>query len=123
MNASKFFFFFFNLHKLRSMMETPKMPAESTVPAVPSVVIDDDLVRVTRWDFPLNGTTGFHEHQLPYTIVMISDCKMIIKDEAGMLTETHIKAGESYQRPAGVRHEVLNGGDAPMSFIEIERKT
>jgi beta-alanine degradation protein BauB len=32
------------------------------------------------------------------------------------------KAGEAYRRDAGVEHNVINGGDGPMSFIEIEYK-
>jgi oxalate decarboxylase/phosphoglucose isomerase-like protein (cupin superfamily) len=28
--------------------------------------------------------------------------------------------GAAYGRPEGVEHEVINGGDAPMSFVEME---
>ena len=33
-----------------------------------------------------------------------------------------LEAGAAYARPAGVRHDVMNGGEAPMSFVEVEHK-
>jgi hypothetical protein len=30
--------------------------------------------------------------------------------------------GQSYGRKAGVEHDVINAGDAPVSFVEIELK-
>ncbi len=32
------------------------------------------------------------------------------------------KAGDSYGRAAGIKHDVMNSSDAPMAFIEIEIK-
>jgi mannose-6-phosphate isomerase-like protein (cupin superfamily) len=36
------------------------------------------------------------------------------------VSEVQLKAGQSYQRPAGVEHDVMNGSDHPISFVEIE---
>jgi mannose-6-phosphate isomerase-like protein (cupin superfamily) len=33
-----------------------------------------------------------------------------------------LSAGQSYQRPSGVEHDVMNGSDRPMAFVEIEVK-
>ncbi len=30
--------------------------------------------------------------------------------------------GQSYRRPAGIRHDVQNGSDHPIAFVEIEVK-
>jgi len=38
------------------------------------------------------------------------------------VSEVRLKAGQSYQRPAGVEHDVMNGGSEPMAFVEIEIK-
>jgi mannose-6-phosphate isomerase-like protein (cupin superfamily) len=38
------------------------------------------------------------------------------------ITEVSLKAGDAYQRPAGVTHDVMNGSDKPMAFVEIEVK-
>ena len=53
-----------------------------------------------------------------------------VADEARMrvhdgekVTELSFPAGHSYMRPAGVTHDVMNGGDEPMAFVEIEIKS
>ncbi len=37
-------------------------------------------------------------------------------------TAVVLKAGQSYARPAGIEHDVMNGSDHPMAFVEIEVK-
>ncbi len=93
-----------------------------TVPAVPTVLADDDRVRITRWDFVPGATTGWHEHALPYAIVMVTDGTMVVDAGGAEPTRVTLRAGDAYSRPAGIRHDVMNGGDAPMGFVEVERK-
>jgi mannose-6-phosphate isomerase-like protein (cupin superfamily) len=38
-------------------------------------------------------------------------------------TEAQFAAGDSYTRPAGVEHDVMNVSSTPIAFIEIELKT
>jgi len=92
-----------------------------TIPAVPTQLADDERVRITRWDFAPSATTGWHEHALPYAVVMMTDGTMAI-DVDGVVTRVTMVAGHSYSRPAGIRHDVMNGGDRPMSFVEVEMK-
>jgi mannose-6-phosphate isomerase-like protein (cupin superfamily) len=33
-----------------------------------------------------------------------------------------MEAGASYRREEGVEHNVVNGGSAPMAFVEVELK-
>jgi len=33
-----------------------------------------------------------------------------------------MEAGQSYRRGEGVEHNVVNGGEAPMAFVEVELK-
>ena len=40
----------------------------------------------------------------------------------GAVSEVKWKAGDSYQRPAGIEHDVLNASDRPLAFVEIEIK-
>jgi quercetin dioxygenase-like cupin family protein len=91
------------------------------IPAVPSVLQDDDVVRITRWDFPPGAVTGWHQHGWPYFVVLLTDAHMRVHD-GEKVAELRFAAGHSYMRPAGVTHDVMNGGDAPMSFVEIEVK-
>jgi quercetin dioxygenase-like cupin family protein len=90
-------------------------------PAIPTVVLDDAVTRITRWDFEPGAATGHHTHGLGYVVVPLSDCHFLIEDALGERRVTS-KAGEAYRRDAGVEHNVINGGDQPMSFIEIEYK-
>jgi beta-alanine degradation protein BauB len=54
-------------------------------------------------------------------VVLLTDAVMKVDDGSGV-TETRLAAGQAYHRPAGVQHDVMNGADAPMAFIEVEFK-
>ena len=92
-----------------------------TIPAVPTVQHDDDTVRITRWDFPPGAVTGWHEHGWPYFVVMITEGTLRIHD-GSQVTEVPLAHGQSYRRSAGIRHDVQNGSDHPIAFVEIEVK-
>lgn len=91
------------------------------VPAVATTLVDDDRVRVMRWDFEPGAETGWHTHGMAYVVVPITDLTMVVVDADG---ERRIDTplGAAYRREAGVEHNVINGGDKPMSFVEIEIK-
>lgn len=97
------------------------MAFSCTVPAAPTVQRDDADVRITRWDFVPGAVTGQHTHGWPYVIVLLTDAVMRV-DDGSSVTETRLSAGQAYHRPAGVAHDVMNGGDAPMAFVEVEIK-
>jgi quercetin dioxygenase-like cupin family protein len=97
------------------------MPFKCDEPAVPTVQHDDAAVRITRWDFAPGAATGWHTHGWPYFVVMLTDAVMKVEAD-GVVSEIPRKAGDSYQRPAGVEHDVMNGSPHPMAFVEIEIK-
>lgn len=97
------------------------MPFECTIPAVSTLLADDDRARITRWDFEPGATTGWHEHGLDYAVVIMTDATMAYEVD-GVVSQTEVKAGQSYIRPAGVKHDVKNAGTTRLSFIEIEMK-
>jgi len=97
------------------------MPFKCTVPATSTVQQDDAAVRITRWDFEPGAVTGWHRHGWPYFVVMLTDAVMKI-DGGSQETEVALVAGQSYQRPAGVEHDVMNGSPHPIAFVEIEIK-
>lgn len=90
-------------------------------PAVPTVVLDDDMVRITRWDFAPGADTGHHVHGFGYVVIPMTDCRFLI-EEAGGERRVDVAAGAAYRREAGVSHNVVNAGEEPMSFMEIEYK-
>jgi quercetin dioxygenase-like cupin family protein len=97
------------------------MAFKCTIPAVPTVQRDDDDIRITRWDFQPGAVTGWHTHGWPYFVVMLTDSTMRVHDGSAV-TETRLAAGQAYNRPSGIEHDVMNGSDLPMAFVEIEIK-
>lgn len=97
------------------------MSFKCDTPAVPTQLQDDDIARITRWDFEPGAATGWHTHGWPYFVVFLTDAVFRIHD-GKKVSEVLMSAGHSYMRPAGVTHDVMNGGDKPMAFIEIEVK-
>jgi beta-alanine degradation protein BauB len=97
------------------------MAFKCTVPAVPTLQREDADVRITRWDFEPGAVTGQHTHGWPYVVVLLTDAVMKV-DDGVAVTETRLSAGQAYHRPAGVQHDVMNGADVAMAFIEVEFK-
>jgi quercetin dioxygenase-like cupin family protein len=94
----------------------------SRAAATATQMIDDARVRVTRFDFEPGAETGWHVHGLDYVITALTDCCMTLELPGGEESRVTVPAGTSYRRDAGVEHNVINGGDAAMSFVEVELK-
>lgn len=96
-------------------MQAERAPAQATVQ------IDDARVVVTEWRFAPGAQTGWHRHGRDYVVVPLTDGQLKLETATG----THLsplKAGQSYARPAGVEHNVVNASDHEFVFIEIEIK-
>ena len=87
-----------------------------------TLLVEDEKVRVTRFDFGPDQETGWHIHEYDYVITAITDCFMRLQHPDGTETESEVAAGNAYIRDAGVHHNVINISDKKMSFIEIEFK-
>ncbi len=90
--------------------------------ATATQMIDDARVRVTRFDFAPGAETGWHRHSMDYVITAVTDCQMRLELPDGTVNDVAVPAGTSYRRDEGVEHNVINSGDAPMSFVEVELK-
>lgn len=87
-----------------------------------SVVIDNDRVIVTRYDFAPGANTGWHRHERDYVIVPLADGQVRVETGGGEAVTADMKAGSPYYREAGVEHDVINANDTDYAFIEIEIK-
>ena len=85
-------------------------------------LIDDDRVRVTRFEFEAGAETGWHTHAMDYVITAITDCQMILEMPGGETRHAHVPAGTAYRRDTGVEHNVINGSEGLMIFVEVELK-
>lgn len=97
------------------------MPFRCDIPAVPTVQLDDEVARITRWDFAPGAVTGWHEHGWPYFVTMLVAGTLRI-DDGAEVTDVRLEAGQSYRRPSGIQHDVMNGSPHPIAFVEIEIK-
>jgi quercetin dioxygenase-like cupin family protein len=88
-----------------------------------TLIIENEKIRVTRFDFEPGQETGWHEHLFDYVITAITNCRMILENPDGTESTTEIKKGNAYIREAGVRHNVINASEKLMVFIEIELKS
>ena len=87
-----------------------------------TMLIDDHRVRVWRYDFAPGAETGWHRHGHDYVITALTDCHMHLELPEGQTSTAFVAAGTVYRRSEGVEHNVINGGDAVMSFVETELK-
>lgn len=94
-----------------------------TTTARATVQHDDQQLRVTRWDFEPGTSTGQHVHEYDYVVVPVADGHITAFTPDGAATGSQLRRGESYTRPAGGEHEVVNTGDAWLAFVEVEHKT
>jgi quercetin dioxygenase-like cupin family protein len=97
------------------------MRGMARLPAVPTVRIDNEQVRVTEWRFAPGATTGFHRHEYDYIVVPLSTGRLTSSGPAGD-SVAELTAGLPYFREAGVEHDVRNPNAHEFTFVEIELK-
>jgi quercetin dioxygenase-like cupin family protein len=90
--------------------------------AVPTIQVDDEKIRVTRWDFTPGAETGWHTHGMDYVVVPLTDGTLSAELPNGSVVDNHLTIGRSYARSAGVEHNIVNASSSPFSFIEVEFK-
>ena len=86
-----------------------------------NVQIDNDRVIVTEWRFSPGAETGWHRHGYDYIVVPEMDGKLLIETTEGE-NIAELKLGQSYSRPVGVEHNVVNANDYEFAFVEVELK-
>ena len=90
--------------------------------AVPTVLIDNERVRVTEWRFAPGAATGWHRHEYDYVVVPLTTGRLRLEETGGERI-AELSVGAPYFRQAGVEHDVVNANDFEFAFIETELKT
>lgn len=88
--------------------------------AIPVLHVDDDRFRATEWRFEPGAETGWHVHSHDYVIVPLVDGRLGLEEPGGAARSADLKAHVPYARGAGVSHNVINAGDGPLAFLEVE---
>mgnify|MGYP002785200209 FL=1 len=97
------------------------MQTKQRAPAVATVQVDNETVKVTEWRFAPDAETGWHRHEYDYVVVPVTDGKLRLETPNGDI-EADLRLGQAYSRPVGVEHNVINASGAELVFIEVEIK-
>jgi len=89
--------------------------------AKPTVQVDNDRVIVTEWRFTPGAETAWHRHGYDYVVVPLTNGLLKI-DDGKTERVAEMKHGQSYYRPVGIEHNVINANDYEFVFVEIEFK-
>lgn len=89
--------------------------------AVASIQIENNRVIVTEWRFAPGAETGWHRHAYDYIVVPQTTGQLRIEFADSEVT-SELVTGQSYNRSAGVEHNVVNPNDFEFVFVEIELK-
>ena len=81
--------------------------------------VDNARARVTRHRLAPGAHTGPHRHEYDYVVVPVTGGRMRIL-ESGKELFADLESGVAYFRSAGVEHDVFNGGDKELIFVEVE---
>ena len=90
--------------------------------STPTIQIDNERVRVTEWRFAPGKATRWHRHAHDYVVVPLTTGTLTLAEPGGAVRHSHLSAGVSYFRPAGVEHDVINDSEFEFIFVEIEVK-
>lgn len=89
--------------------------------ATPTILIENDRVRVTEWRFAAQGdNTGWHRHAYDYVVIPQFDGVLEIDRGQGNRVRADMQSGVPYYREIGVEHDVINANDFECAFVEVE---
>jgi len=97
------------------------MPAPDRPAAVPTVLIENERIRVTEWRFAPGAATGWHRHEMDYMVTPLVTGALRLETPDGTV-EAALEVGKPYYREAGVEHDVINANAFEFAFIETELK-
>ncbi len=76
---------------------------------------------ITEWRLFPGAETGWHRHAHDYVVVCLTAGQLLAETATGNVV-TDLQFGQTYARPAGDEHKIVNSGEAEFVFIEIELK-
>jgi beta-alanine degradation protein BauB len=89
--------------------------------AVAKQIQENPRVVITEWRLAPSAETGWHRHAHDYVVVCLTSGQLTAESGEGT-SVTKLELGQTYARPAGVEHNIVNSGSSEFAFIEIELK-
>jgi beta-alanine degradation protein BauB len=96
-------------------MASPRPSARS------KLLQETERVIITEWRLAPGAETGWHRHAHDYVVVCLTAGALLAETAAGNV-ETELAFGQTYARPEGVEHNIVNPRDTEFVFVEIELK-
>lgn len=90
-------------------------------PAKSKRLQENERVIITEWRLAPGAETGWHRHAHDYVVVCLTAGKLLAETATGNV-ETELAFGQSYARPEGVEHNIVNPNRSEFVFVEIELK-
>jgi len=95
--------------------------AKTRVRASSSRLQENERLIITEWRFAPGAETGWHRHAHDYVVVCLTaGCHLAETAEGNVQTE--LQFGQTYARPAGVEHNIVNANEHEFRFIDLELK-
>jgi beta-alanine degradation protein BauB len=85
------------------------------------LVQENERVIITEWRLASGAETGWHRHAHDYVVVCLTAGRLLAETAEGS-SVTDLQLGQTYARPAGVEHNIVNPGSDEFAFIEVELK-
>lgn len=89
--------------------------------ALSKLLEETDRVILTEWRLAPGTETGWHRHAYDYVVVCLTSGMLLAETPTGNI-EIPLKFGQSYARPRGVEHNIVNPGVEEFAFVEVELK-
>ena len=85
------------------------------------LIQENERVIITEWRLASGAETGWHRHAHDYVVVCLTAGQLLAETAQGN-SVTDLQLGQTYARPAGVEHNIVNPGSEESVFIERELK-
>jgi quercetin dioxygenase-like cupin family protein len=89
--------------------------------AAAKLIQENERVVITEWRLAPGAETGWHRHAHDYVVVCLTAGQLTAESAEGS-SVTELGFGQTYARPAGVEHNIVNSGSREFAFIEVELK-
>jgi quercetin dioxygenase-like cupin family protein len=89
--------------------------------AASKLLQENERVIITEWRLEPGAETGWHRHGYDYVVICLTAGKLLAETTTGNV-ETELQFGQSYARPVGVEHNIVNSGEKEFAFVEVELK-
>jgi quercetin dioxygenase-like cupin family protein len=82
---------------------------------------ESERVIITEWRLAPGAETGWHRHAHDYIVVCLTAGQLTAETKDGNVVN-NLAMGQTYARPVGVEHNIVNTGAGEFAFIEVELK-